>query len=1500
MWASSVLKLYRRIFGTTTGNEPLHSGIETVLDGLTAVAVTEACIAEASGPGGSFPADAAARIWETERDRQKTNFFGGALASLDAAEPRGALASAMGASLSGSRATAFVSGPDLIRVHDLLRVAAGRHAPLVVHVSARAADAHAVSRGSGHEAYHAVADHGGFQLFARNVQQAVDFTLLAHRVAELALIPGLVAMDSEQTALSVQDVHLPPPELVRELLGSPRDIITTPTNAQKLLFGLERRRIPPTFDLDRPVLEGGFQNPEAWALGLAGQTPFFHHHVLDFIENGLKELGEKTGRRHDLVSSLGAKDASLVLVAQGSAVEVAEAFAAWALKEKKQKIGVIGIQGFRPFPAAQALELLRGKRTVAVLERVGAPLGSETPLLRELRSAADRSLENGRYGAETHSGYPAWSDKDLPRFHSVSYGLGGHPLRVADLISLSAEIETKGRAHVYLGIDFAPESSPYPKRQVLIDQIRREYPKVEELAIRSKESSPDIRPDGSLTIAVHRSEQRDGEGLADEAAALIHRLVGGHVRSRPSADWEHFGAQRLDGFTHSLGPLLSTGDEITADVLVITAPGGHGVERPLSTLSRGGTVLVLSASTEEDLSETLRTEAAKRKARVFSVPAGDDKSQGAERLLGALASRLISRFELKPKKIAGARAEMLQHLDEEKQKAHIEWFESGLEEAGEVLIAASSEATRAHAGERDIPMAVRVLGHTDGTVDSLPRFWDQVGVLYSNGAANELSSDPYLTTGSVPPLTSTFSDYSAARDTLPVLDPGKCTGCGACWTWCPDGAVAPLAITPAALLESGMKKAGADALRPAVNQLAGRVTAEIKKSDPVPPRVGEVLDRSFDWLLTKMPMADDRKKATQEAFDKVRESVGALVIARTGPFFDEPETRSKGTGELFSLAINPDACKGCGICVQVCEPEALTEQKQDTANLEEARAAWRLWEQLPDTPGATIDRVRENPDVGPTAAILLSRHCLLAMAGGDGAEAGSGEKVALRLLLAASEYYQQPRVRQLAEQIDEARKKLAEKIRETLANALPVSDLDALADGLDLLGNMAADLPALMERVHGATEHGRVDGKLLRRQVETTQQLADLHGRLTEGSSGMGRARMGMAVAADSANSWLGAFPNNPFSIPVVVDTSGNTASLARGLLEGQMNVAIEASIALRKAELELNRPQEAEIESAALGALTWRDLSDEERQACPQLLLVGSDEALAAKDLTHLLELLQSESPVKVLAFSRLDLALETAPRSPRFDLAFSALGLRNVFVAQTSISHPEHFYESVRNALSHSGPALVRVHTPNPDKHGFDNRQTVEQAGIAVRSRAFPLFRYNPNAEGVFGLRLDLAGNKDAGDVWCAGENGPFTPAHWALTESRFASHMNPLKQDASGPTPIAEYLLLSGEQCIGKTPYVEVDDRRIGISDELAGALAERVALWRTLQEVAGLVTPFTERIRNEAEQDIAAEHQSDLQKLRDEYEAKIKALGEEKQSEIAEKIKNQLLVLTGYKK
>ena len=105
-----------------------------------------------------------------------------------------------------------------------------------------------------------------------------------------------------------------------------------------------------------------------------------------------------------------------------------------------------------------------------------------------------------------------------------------------------------------------------------------------------------------------------------------------------------------------------------------------------------------------------------------------------------------------------------------------------------------------------------------------------------------------------------------------------------------------------------------------------------------------------------------------------------------------PKRRRKTAHELLSVVINPEACKACGICVNNCEPEALRAGEQDAASLEQARELWSVFSATPDTPSETLERVAENPDIGAMAAILLSRYCQFALAGGDHAEAGSGEK----------------------------------------------------------------------------------------------------------------------------------------------------------------------------------------------------------------------------------------------------------------------------------------------------------------------------------------------------------------------------------------------------------------------------------------------------------------------------------------------------------------------------
>jgi NAD-dependent dihydropyrimidine dehydrogenase PreA subunit len=54
------------------------------------------------------------------------------------------------------------------------------------------------------------------------------------------------------------------------------------------------------------------------------------------------------------------------------------------------------------------------------------------------------------------------------------------------------------------------------------------------------------------------------------------------------------------------------------------------------------------------------------------------------------------------------------------------------------------------------------------------------------------------------------------------------------------------------------------------------------------------------------------------------------------PFYDLPESKQKGSGGLLSVTINPEACKGCNICVEVCPDHALITIKQDEEIVSEA------------------------------------------------------------------------------------------------------------------------------------------------------------------------------------------------------------------------------------------------------------------------------------------------------------------------------------------------------------------------------------------------------------------------------------------------------------------------------------------------------------------------------------------------------------------------------------
>ena len=244
----------------------------------------------------------------------------------------------------------------------------------------------------------------------------------------------------------------------------------SPTPAQQILFGETRPSVPRWHDLDRPILQGAIYDQNSFALGAAGRTLFFDASVGDSLANSFERFAKLTGRHYAPIKHHG--DSDLVFVVQGAAVETAMTVADHLRAGPKIHAGVLDITTLRPFPGEQIAQALKGCSDVVVLERHQVPLGTEPPLLREIRSALEKAGDTEKTGVKSMLSHAP------PTCHSVIYGLGGLPLRAADLAAIPDRLEKKVSAQFFLGLDFDSRVDRYPKRRVLLDRLERAYPNI--------------------------------------------------------------------------------------------------------------------------------------------------------------------------------------------------------------------------------------------------------------------------------------------------------------------------------------------------------------------------------------------------------------------------------------------------------------------------------------------------------------------------------------------------------------------------------------------------------------------------------------------------------------------------------------------------------------------------------------------------------------------------------------------------------------------------------------------------------------------------------------------------------------------------------------------------------------------------------------------------------------------------------------------------------------
>jgi pyruvate-ferredoxin/flavodoxin oxidoreductase len=1530
---------------TGNGTKPKYPGIRTAVDGSGAVVEMETAGSEGAGAYPITPSTQMGEGWAAAMAAGKLNVNGRSLIFFEPEGEHAAAAVTAGMSMTGLRATNFSSGQGIAYMHESLYAAVGKRLTYVLNIAARAMTKHALNVHAGHDDYHAVDDTGFFQLFAKNVQEAADLNLIAHRIAELSLNPGLVAQDGFLTSHVIETMLMPERELVKEYLGDPADMIESPTPAQRWVFGRERRRIPEMFNLDYPTMLGVVQNQDAYAQGVAAQRPFYFDHLQDLADRALAEYAALTGRVYARVTGYRVDDAEYVLVGQGSVVPNCEAVCDYLRDARKLKIGVLNVTMFRPFPADLMSQLLRGKKGVTVLERTDQPLAVDLPMLREIRAAMYKALENGRAAGDDlpYAGITGCQPAEMPAFYSGCFGLGSRDLQPADLIAAVDNMVEGGkrRRQFYLGIDFIRKDTRFPKLQIWQEELLEYYPRIADLSLHPGEPV-NLLPKGATSIRIHSvggwGAITTGKNLAQTAADLL----GLYIQANPKYGSEKKGQPTTFYATLAHEPIKLNAELKHVTVVLSPDPNVFMHSNPLDGLKEGG-VFILQGDrplTEiwRGLPPTARRAIVEKHYRVYildgfkiasaeasdpelryrmqgaafmgaffrTAPLCEDEGLDQERLFEGIKKQLVKKFGHLGQKVVDDNVRVIQRGYDEV----VQLDPATLDAEGEEVVGTVPEMP-ALMGGTNVQQGIAHGG----------RFWEQVCVLYKTG--EDGIADPFAALSAIPAASSTIRDMTNVRFEVPEFIADKCTGCSQCWVQCPDAAIPGVVNDIPEVIEAAIRVVEADHGRlDRVRQVLKPLATEARRLLKGVPftTFGATLSTAFQNVADKLNLDPERKATLDHEFALVYGTLVDFPLAKTAPFFDVPENKQKGTGGLLSITINPDACKGCNICVRACPDGALTTVRQTDEVVDKLRRNWRLWQYLPETDDRYVNVASIDEGIGVLSSLLLKQTNYRSMVGGDGSCMGCGEKTVLHLVLSAINALMLPRVHKYVQLVDDLIVRLDRKAREMLAADAP-------------LGEVGKAAGAKVEVPIDPAKKAHVD-----RIARMIEELKDLKWRYTEGPAGKGRATAGIANATGCSSVWGSTYPYNPYPYPWVNHLFQDAPSIAIGLFEGNMRKMANGFAAVRRADLELAGEYDPKTHEGFFGRFDWHQFSDEEFAMCPPILAIGGDGAMLDIGFQNLSRLLASGKPVRVVVLDTQvysntggqactsgftgqvsDMAAwgkaQHGKTETRKELALLAMAHRNVFVLQSSQAASSHLLAGVLRGLQSHYPAVFALNCPCPPEHGLGDDAATDAARLALESRAYPILTYDPTAGQALADRLSLDGNPMVDEVWptydlkYADESGqeqvmslPVTTADWAATEARFKKHFRPLAKD----TPEDEllrfdlYLAAPAEERDGKTPFIYVleEGRRLGklsVSHEIVELAEDRLSLWTQLKEMAGL--EIAPSVRSSLDGDLEAKLEERAGVLKAEHDKTLADLKARYPALVARRLVEGLIRATG---
>lgn len=649
-----------------------------------------------------------------------------------------------------------------------------------------------------------------------------------------------------------------------------------------------------------------------------------------------------------------------------------------------------------------------------------------------------------------------------------------------------------------------------------------------------------------------------------------------------------------------------------------------------------------------------------------------------------------------------------------------------------------------HSAERDqarssrVPQFMQNQRHRTGGLDDPARFWSES--IYPMLCERETTRfpTPLNTLGHVPAMTSAFLDQKAQfQEAQPGFDPTSCSGCARCWVICPEAAIGATLLDPVEVVEfitTKVKQLGdqqelVSLMRRQRKQIAAKLNQVIQSEDARQLTPQHLQSAFRDWLEGSQSDSQQRAQSLA-AIAQVTADWSSIACAVTPALYRDAKT--PGAGKLLALAIDSATCKGCGMCVSICDDHAL---RNDLSG--PTQESWSAWEALPDTRGSTIATFMAD-DSTSWAAPFMSRSINQAMAGGDSIPPASTMRLNLRHIWGLAEYQLQQQRQSRLEQLRGIHQQLADKLKSTISSSVSLAENPSLVHGMNMAGGARTTLPELAEQLAKVGATHSIDTAAILDYGALIEKTDRLIHQLSGSSSGQSRARLGAVLSSSFLTRHL-RFPWNPFPGPVVSHPKHGLA-LALGIARCLCDQHLQEQQLIEESRRSIqSSPAQARTQ---VKHVTWSTCGAELRSQAPICLLIMDSESVATTELDAFREAFTCDLPIKLLY---MDNGCPDEGSLP--DLAMQS---ETVFYA--ALAGPFAKPTAALAALAFDGPALIHVmayELPESQAHsGMDHMQLALDGRIHV-----PLI-FDPSHPGSFADRLSMEVDEtDRSDAMAAG---------------------------------------------------------------------------------------------------------------------------------------------------